>query len=74
MVETPSRDSGISCDPDDGNVRRDTVFKLQYVWSGDCPADELARGIYYGDGGAEKRDEIISEHIAPELMRKTSRH
>ncbi|SFB14567.1 IgA Peptidase M64 [Lentibacillus halodurans] len=67
MVETPSKDSGISCDPDDGNVRRDTVFNLQYVWSGDCPADELARGIYYGDGGAEKRNEIIREHLAPEL-------
>src|SRR5699024_9642650 len=25
VVETPSVDSGISCDSDDGNVRRDTV-------------------------------------------------
>ncbi|WP_163971883.1 M64 family metallopeptidase [Oceanobacillus halotolerans] len=67
MVETPSRESGVSCDPDDGNVRRDTVFNLQYVWNGDCPADELARGLYYGDGGREAADEIIEEHIAPEL-------
>lgn len=65
MVETPSKDSGISCDPDDGNIRRDTVFNLQYA--NECPADELARGVTFGPGGAAARDEIIEKYIAPEL-------
>ena len=65
MVETPSVDSGISCDPDDGNIRRDTVFNLQYA--NRCPADELARGVTFGAGGAEARTEIIREYLAPEL-------
>src|SRR5699024_6894759 len=38
MVETPSKDSGISCDPDDENIRRNTVFNLQYA--NECPAGE----------------------------------
>ncbi|MDY0409291.1 M64 family metallopeptidase [Paracerasibacillus soli] len=62
MVETPSVDSGISCDPDDGNVRRDTVFHLQYA--NRCPADELARGVTFGTGGAEARNKIMREYIA----------
>ncbi|GEM_PF-806341 len=65
MVETPSNDSGISCDPDDGNVRRDTVFNLQYA--NQCPADELARGVTFGAGGSEARTRIIQEHVTPEL-------
>ncbi|MFC0299234.1 M64 family metallopeptidase [Virgibacillus soli] len=65
MVETPSVDSGISCDPDDGNVRRDTVFHLQYA--NRCPADELARGVTFGTGGAEARNKIMREYIAPAL-------
>jgi hypothetical protein len=62
-VETPSVDSGISCDPDDGNVRRNTVFSLQYA--GTCPADPLARGVTYGAGGAAARTEILNTYLAP---------
>ena len=40
------QDSGISCDPDDGNIRRNTPLRLNYV--NVCPADPLARGITYG--------------------------
>lgn len=65
MVETPSKDSGISCDPDDGNVRRDTVFNLEYARQ--CPADPLARGVTYGAGGAQARDAILRDHVAPFL-------
>ncbi|MFA1818910.1 M64 family metallopeptidase [Virgibacillus oceani] len=65
MVETPSIDSGISCDPDDENIRRDTVFNLQYART--CPAAELARGVTYGSGGSAARNEILREHVAPEL-------
>ncbi|WP_340084141.1 M64 family metallopeptidase [Siminovitchia sp. FSL H7-0308] len=65
MVETPSKESGISCDPDDGNVRRDTVFHLQYA--NECPADPLARGVTYGAGGVEARDAILRDHVAPLL-------
>ncbi|MFS0862362.1 M64 family metallopeptidase [Fredinandcohnia sp. 179-A 10B2 NHS] len=65
MVETPSMDSGISCDPDDGNVRRDTVFKLQYA--SNCPADKLARGVTYGSGGTQARNDIINNYLAPYL-------
>jgi len=65
MVETPSVESGISCDPDDGNIRRDTVFNLQYAR--ECPADELARGVTFGAGGSEQRNEIMREYVAPHL-------
>lgn len=65
MVQTPSKDSGISCDPDDGNVRRDTVFNLQYA--AQCPADKLARGVTYGTGGAQARTDIINNYVAPAL-------
>lgn len=65
MVLTPSKDSGISCDPDDGNVRRDTVFKLQYA--SNCPADKLARGVTYGSGGDQARTNILTNYVAPEL-------
>ncbi|MFJ7936407.1 M64 family metallopeptidase [Sporosarcina sp. NPDC096371] len=65
MVETPSKDSGISCDPNDGNVRRETVFNLQYA--GSCPADALARGVTYGAGGAQARNNIITNYVAPLL-------
>ena len=45
-LEIESQDSGISCDPDDGNIRRNTPLRLNYV--NVCPADPLARGITYG--------------------------
>ena len=64
MVETPSIDSGISCDPDDGNIRRDTVFKLEYA--SNCPADEFARGVTLGAGGAQALDAITAD-LAAEL-------
>ncbi|MFF2447245.1 M64 family metallopeptidase [Neobacillus sp. NPDC058068] len=65
MVQTPSKDSGISCDPDDGNVRRDTVFNLEFATK--CPADKLARGITYGSGGTQARTKILNENVAPAL-------
>lgn len=65
MVETPSKDSGISCDPEDGNERRDTVFNLQYA--NQCPADDLARGVTFGSGGAQARNEIMQDYVAPLL-------
>lgn len=65
MVETPSNDSGISCDPDDGNVRRDTVFNLQFA--NQCPADKLARGVTFGQGGAAERTRVLQEYVTPEL-------
>lgn len=65
MVETPSKDSGVSCDPDDGNIRRDTVFNLQFA--SECPADELARALTFGPGGTEARQEIMEEYVAPIL-------
>ena len=45
-LEIVSQDSGISCDPDDGNVRRNTPLRLNFANT--CPADPLARGITYG--------------------------
>ena len=45
-LEIESQDSGISCDPDDGNIRRNTPLRLNYTNT--CPADPLARGITYG--------------------------
>ena len=61
MVETPSKDSGVNCDPDDGNIRRDTVFNLEYARN--CPADKLARGLTFGAGGAQARDAIIRDML-----------
>jgi hypothetical protein len=45
-LDIVSQDSGISCDPDDGNVRRNTPLRLNYANT--CPAPILARGITYG--------------------------
>src|SRR4051794_3866433 len=50
MIEVESPVSGISCDPDDGNVRRNTPFKLGYATT--CPATANARGITFGSGGS----------------------
>jgi IgA Peptidase M64 len=45
-LEIVSQDSGISCDPDDGNVKRNTPLRLGF--QNTCPAPPLARGITYG--------------------------
>ena len=45
-LEIVSQDSGISCDPDDGNVRRNTPLRLNFANT--CPAEPLARGVTYG--------------------------
>ena len=45
-LDIVSQDSGISCDPDDGNVKRNTPLRLGYANT--CPAPILARGITYG--------------------------
>ena len=50
MIEVESPVSGISCDPDDGNVRRATPLRLEYA--GTCPATANARGITFGTGGS----------------------
>jgi hypothetical protein len=65
MVETPSKESGISCDPDDGNVRRDTVLGLEFATK--CPADKLARGITYSTAGNTARNNLLSQYVAPAL-------
>src|SRR3954468_20941931 len=43
MIEVESPVSGISCDPDDGNVRRATPLRMQFAST--CPAEPNARGI-----------------------------
>lgn len=65
MVETPSKDSGISYDPDDGNVHRDTPLNLQF--GGDEPSDKLERLITFGPGGTKKRKEIMKNYVAPKI-------
>ncbi|HEX4816057.1 MAG TPA: M64 family metallopeptidase, partial [Nonomuraea sp.] len=58
MIEIVSGVSGISCDPDDGNVRRDTPLKLQYAAT--CPADPNARGVTFGPGGQQALEQYVS--------------
>lgn len=58
-VDVVSPESGISCDPDDGNVRRDTALHLEYAQ--ECPAGPNARGITFGEGGAEALERYVSE-------------
>ena len=58
-IDVHSQESGISCDPDDGNVRRDTALSLEYAQA--CPADPNARGITFGDGGREALEDYVSE-------------
>src|SRR5262245_20725108 len=65
MVDTPSTVKGISCDPDDGNVRRDTPLGLQFANT--CPADPLARGITYSAAGNAARTMIMNTYVAPAL-------
>ena len=50
MIEVESAVSGISCDPDDGNVRRETPLPAEYAAT--CPATANARGITFGTGGS----------------------
>lgn len=57
-IDVVSGVRGISCDPDDGNVRRDTPLRLQYAAT--CPADPLARGITFGTGGQEALNGFVS--------------
>lgn len=65
-LEIVSGVSGISCDPDDGNVRRDTPLHLEYA--DECPADPLARGItYQRPEGHQARSMYLQEYVAPEL-------
>ena len=64
-MELPSEDSGISCDPDDGNVQRNTPLGLRY--SSQCPADPLARGVTYSPEGAQRRNEYLNTYMAPIL-------
>ena len=59
MIEIESPVSGISCDPDDGNVRRNTPLKLQYA--GNCPAGANARGVTLGEGGREVLDALAAQ-------------
>ena len=59
LVEVASRESGISCDPDDGNVRRDTALHLQFA--SECPTDPNARGITFGAGGSEALEKYVAD-------------
>lgn len=58
-VDVVSAESGISCDPDDGNERRDTALRLEYAEQ--CPAEPNARGITFGDGGEKALEEYVSQ-------------
>ena len=78
-LEIVSQDSGISCDPDDGNVRRNTPLRLNFANT--CPADPLARGITYGPAltpgtgcpalnapgctGTQQHNLFLSTYLAP---------
>ncbi len=59
VIEVHSPVSGISCDPDDGNVRRDTPLQLQY--SGTCPAGANARGVTLGQGGRAMLERLAAQ-------------
>jgi len=59
MIEVESPVSGISCDPDDGNVRRNTPLRLQYA--ADCPAGANARGVTFGQGGADMLERLAAQ-------------
>ncbi|HLR84998.1 MAG TPA: M64 family metallopeptidase, partial [Nocardioidaceae bacterium] len=58
-VDVVSKESGISCDPDDGNVRRDTALSLEYAQ--ECPAEPNARGVTFGDGGEEALEAYVDD-------------
>lgn len=58
-VDVVSDDSGISCDPDDGNERRDTALELEYAQ--ECPAEPNARGITFGEGGSQSLEDYVDE-------------
>jgi hypothetical protein len=77
-LEIVSQDSGISCDPDDGNVRRNTALRLNFA--NNCPAGALARGITYGPAlapggcmglnspgcsGSQQHNLFMSTYLAP---------
>ena len=78
-LEIVSQDSGISCDPDDGNVRRNTPLRLNFANT--CPADPLARGVTYGPAltpgtgcpalnapgctGTQQHNLFLSTYLAP---------
>src|SRR4051812_26031896 len=59
MIEVESPVSGISCDPDDGNVRRNSPLHLEYART--CPAEPNARGITFGTGGTAVVNAIAAE-------------
>ena len=78
-LEIVSQDSGISCDPDDGNVKRSTPLRLGFANT--CPAPILARGITYGPAltpgtgcpalnapgctGTQQHNLFLSTYLAP---------
>ena len=78
-LEIVSQDSGISCDPDDGNVKRSTPLRLGFA--NNCPAPILARGITYGPAltpgtgcpalnapgctGTQQHNLFLSTYLAP---------
>jgi len=78
-LEIVSQESGISCDPDDGNIRRNTPLRLNFANS--CPAPILARGITYGPAltsgtgcpalnapgctGTQQHNLFLSTYLAP---------
>lgn len=66
MVETPSKDSGVSHDPEDENKQRDTALNIQFG-SQDGPADKLERRLLFGPGGEKRLNEILKNDVATKL-------
>jgi hypothetical protein len=57
-IEVVSGVSGISCDPDDGNVRRNTPLRLRFQTT--CPAPFDAREITFGSGGTAALNSYVA--------------
>lgn len=56
-VETPSRDSGVSCDPEVSSARKDTPLGMAF-WSG-CREDGIQRLLVMDQGAAERYADLV---------------
>ncbi|GGU95007.1 peptidase [Actinomadura cremea] len=56
-VETPSPDSGVSCDPGPSSPRRDTPLSMAF-WSG-CKEDGIQRLLVMNEGAAETYANLV---------------
>ena len=57
-IEVVSGVSGITCDPDDGNIIRNTPLHLGFATR--CPAAFDARGITFGSGGSAALNSYVA--------------